>query len=216
MQRNIIESNKYVDDSWQVVEKNTKRKNDVSYISDNNLIKKKDNKNHKKILCHNIITNGICSYANKCLYAHSLEDQNVDFSRQYIYKLFSSSDLSDIDLQKNHSLYKSLLTFTKMCELCARNKCTGGYNCKFGACIKTHNICIKDLNYGDCVSDCNLVHLTNNKLKPFYYNINKTVFTNEILLTEDFFKKEDNQIICLSDSDESVEEIDEFNQSIFS
>lgn len=91
-----------------------------------------------------------------------------------------------------------------MCEDCLKHKCTGGYNCKWGACIPEILICYDDLNYGNCNKDetnCKHIHLTDLKLKP-YYTTNKSNFNNlnnnlnclnnskyisGTLLTEDFF-----------------------------
>ena len=39
---------------------------------------KKENKNLKKILCHNILTFGSCNYGGKCLFAHKLDEQNIN------------------------------------------------------------------------------------------------------------------------------------------
>jgi hypothetical protein len=156
-------------------------------------IKKDNTKNHKKILCHNMITHGTCGYGSKCLYAHSLDDQNVDINRKKAYDLLNQTDLSHIDLHKNHSIYRMLLNLTQICESCEKNKCTGGYNCKFGACSKKYIVCAKDLNYGTCDynSNCENIHLSLKGLKPFYYNITKTSEQNikGTLLTSDFFKK---------------------------
>lgn len=126
-----------------------------------------DNRNIKKVLCQNMITTGICSYGNKCDFAHRLEEQNIDDNRKDAYGiLFCNSDLSNINLHQEYSLYKSLLGLTKLCE---KYKCTGGYNCKWGVCEKKYQICIKDLNYGNCIGKCEFVHLTKRGLVPFYY-----------------------------------------------
>lgn len=192
---------------------------------------KRDNKNLKKILCHNMITNGTCNYGQKCLYAHSLDDQNIDSNRNHAYEiLLGDFNLEHIDLQKDHSLYRSLLGLTKVCEQCNTNKCTGGYNCKFGACAKKFQVCLRDLNYGDCQTNgeiCESIHLSKRGLKPFYNNSSKSYVTTDVqgtLLSSDFFKKlsplkslSDDEILSEISSDSSDNNYfsDECNQSIF-
>lgn len=184
------------------------------------------NQNLKKILCHNMITSNICSYGNKCLYAHSLDEQRIDTDKKLAYELmFTSNDLSHIDLQKDIALYRSLLRLTKMCENCDNKKCTGGYNCKFGACAKKYHICIKDLNNGDCNGNCDCVHLTKRGMKPLYYDhakISSGQYICGTLLSAEFIKN-------LETSSEQVEDLlsnisldsdttnnsDECEQSIF-
>lgn len=153
---------------------------DNDMYSNNNFNKKKiiqkdfrDEKNINKLLCNNIVTTGYCIHGDRCLFAHSLSEQKIDEVKKHAHDiLFSNDDLSYINFQQNLTLYKSLLLLTKFCD---KDKCTGGYNCKYGVCgdKKTH-ICLKDLNYGDCNEiNCNLIHLTKRNLKPFYHNYNK-------------------------------------------
>ena len=49
-------------------------KSSISISEKNFNIKKKKPKkeNHKKILCHNMISSGKCCYGDKCLYAHDI------------------------------------------------------------------------------------------------------------------------------------------------
>lgn len=184
-------------------------------------------KNKKKLLCMNVITNGACCYGNKCMYAHSLAEQQIDSNRKTAYEiLFSTSDLSSIDFQENVTLYRSLRDLTKMCD---REHCTGGYNCKHGVCgNKKYCICARDLDYGDCTSqNCEFVHLTSRGLKPFYSGYSqkqeKLTFFNipGTLLTTDFIKslpKPEEDIDKLSElSLDSIsgDATDECDQSIF-
>lgn len=188
--------------------------------------KKKFQKNHKKILCHNMITKGTCIYGNNCLYAHTLEDQNIETSRKAAWEiLLSSNSLEEIDLQKNHVLYRSLLNLTQLCKECNKGKCTGGYNCKFGSYTNKYQICIKDLNYGECRNNtCKLVHLTSRKLKPFYNQSQKYIQKIKgTLLNDDFFEKNEpddetlSNFSCNSTSDEEDENnvVTECDISIF-
>jgi hypothetical protein len=128
------------------------------------------NNNLKKILCENMIYNGECKYDKKCLYAHTIDEQNINEKRKHIYDLIDSTDdLSHIDLKKDYTLYKSLLELTKMCKKCITNVCIGGYNCKLGSCVTKYCICGNDLNNGFCKSSkCEYVHLSKRGLKPYY------------------------------------------------
>ena len=132
------------------------------------------NKNLKKILCLNILHHGICNYGDKCLYAHSLDEQNVGGLRKQVYDILNGSgSLKDIDLHlpRNFGLYKTLMELTKVCFICVNGKCTGGYNCKYGAVSEQYHICIMDLNYGTCQNDCPLVHLTKRGMKPYFEGV---------------------------------------------
>ena len=152
------------------------------------------NENYKKILCKNINNVGKCIYNNKCLYAHSLEEQNVESIRIVAYDIIKKDDdLSQIDLSKNKHLYNNLLSLTKECQQCLDGKCTGGYNCKHGACERKHVVCQTDLNKGTCDGTCEKVHLTQKGLVPYGVNILKKIKTKPqipkpIVINNDFFK----------------------------
>lgn len=194
------------------------------YYTDKNDKKqtRQDNKNIKKILCLNVILYGSCGYGDKCLYAHKLSEQQIDSPRESAYNiLMNVGDLSHIDLQKNHSIYRSLLELTKLCDQCELRKCTGGYNCKFGACDKKYHICIKDLNNGSCNNECECVHLSLRGLKPFYINnnivSNITTNTSRLTITPDINNNnkldiELNDDLSTSSSDS---ELDDYEKSIF-
>lgn len=137
----------------------------------------KEAKNKKKLLCTNIIHSGSCCYGQKCMYAHSLSDQQIDPIRKKAYDLlFSSNNLSHINFQNDVQLYRSLRDLTNYCN---KEYCTGGYNCKHGVCgieNKKYIVCIKDLDYGDCSDKhCKFVHLTLRGLKPFYHGYSSTI-----------------------------------------
>lgn len=161
------------------------------------------NENYKKILCKNINNIGKCIYNNKCLYAHSLEEQNVEPIRVQAYNMIKKNeDLSQIDLSKSKHLYNNLLSLTKECQLCLDKKCTGGYNCKHGVCEKKYMICQTDLNKGTCDGNCGKKHLTEKGLIPYGVNIMKNFKTKPqipkpIVINDDFFKYLEKNSICL-------------------
>lgn len=134
------------------------------------ILRKDSNKNVKKLLCQNIVNFGTCDYGDKCHYAHKLSEQKMDENRQFVYDILDNDeDLSYIDLKKDTSIYKNFQDLTRVCEDCLLGKCTGGYNCRFGACLSKYQICSKDLNYGNCDGECQLIHLTKRGLKYYHY-----------------------------------------------
>src|SRR5438128_1314626 len=51
-----------------------------------------------RILCFNMLNTKHCSYADKCLYAHSLETQHIDKYKKEALDLLSNPCLQDLDL----------------------------------------------------------------------------------------------------------------------
>lgn len=191
----------YYNNNYQ---KKNKNDNWTFVRNDNHKVEYDDNtasKNFKKILCKNINSVGKCIYTNKCLYAHSLDDQNVEPIRAMAYKMIKSNDdLSEIDLTKNKQLYSNLLTLTKLCQHCEQGICTGGYNCKHGACDKIYVVCQTDLTKGTCEGKCGYIHLTNKGLVPHAVKLVRNMKTKipipkATIINDDFFKKLNENII---------------------
>ena len=138
----------------------------VENLINNNKITK------NRILCFNMLNSNNCSYFDKCIYAHSLEEQTVDQNRQEALNILKMEDLKNCDLIKNYNLKTNLLVLTKLCNDCINKVCPGGYNCKYGACNKEILICNNDFYKGDCKNfiennKCiNGVHLTLYNLVP--------------------------------------------------
>lgn len=142
-----------------------------------------DNKNnYKKLLCYNIVNNCKCVYKNKCMFAHELSEQLKEPNRQYIYNmLYEWEDLSEINLNEEKTILDELILLTKECKNCMNKKCPGGYNCKYGVCLRENKICYNDLMYGKCYNmlmetknndnilcRCiNGIHLSEKKLIPY-------------------------------------------------
>ena len=130
--------------------------------------------NVKKLLCYNIVNGYNCKYENNCMFAHNIEEQTKEPIRQFIYSMITEfEDLSSINIYENEELLDNLKTYTKECRNCILFKCPGGYNCKYGACIKKIKICYNDLIYGRCTQSLigdhclNGVHLTLKNLIPY-------------------------------------------------
>lgn len=131
--------------------------------------------NNKKILCSNIIFHKHCNYGNMCAYAHSLAEQKVDEPRYTVYKLIKDNrDLSTIDLINDSKLFNTFVNFTKVCKMCAKKICAGGYNCRHGVVDLKYQLCYDDLMFGRCKNvDCGLIHVTERGMEPYYIKKNK-------------------------------------------
>ncbi|QKF93877.1 zinc finger CCCH-type protein [Fadolivirus algeromassiliense] len=142
---------------------------------------KKNNDNSKKILCVNIINKIKCNYGNKCMYAHSLNEQKIEPLRHKVYTIIKcADDLSNIDLVSDPKLYETLLQLTRVCMACSKGQCPGGYNCRNGAVSIKSKICYEDLVYGNCKkNNCTSVHLTDRGLVPYYKQKNKELKQND-------------------------------------
>jgi len=123
-----------------------------------------DNKhNFKKLLCYNIVNNCKCVYKNKCMFAHTLDEQIKEPIRLYIHNmLYKWEDLSEINLNEDKMLLDELIILTKECKNCINKKCPGGYNCKFGVCLRENKLCYNDLMYGKCYNMLMEVNEDNN------------------------------------------------------
>ena len=144
------------------------------------------NDNFKKLLCYNIVNNMKCVYKNKCMFAHNLSEQLKEPIREFICDMiYTMVDLSNINIKENKELFEELMIFTKECKNCINKKCPGGYNCKFGVCIKNLKICYNDLLNGKCISELEEknvdgkiikrcvygIHLTEKNLIPYYQRV---------------------------------------------
>ena len=165
-------------------------------VYDSESLKKQLNDNFKKILCKNITNSGKCIYNNKCLYAHGLEEQKIEPIRTIAYNMIKTKDdLSHIDLYNDKELYDHLKDLSHVCQSCNNGTCTGGYNCKHGACDKIYVICQTDLNKGTCDNVCGKIHLTINRLMPYGECLiknmkSKTIVPSATIINADYFNNQ--------------------------
>lgn len=154
-----------------------------------------DNENKKKILCFNILNNKKCNYGNKCMYAHSLTEQKMEPIRHKAYTIIKfAKDLSNIDFIIDPILYDALLQLTKVCSLCNKSQCPGGYNCRNGAVNIKYKVCYDDLVYGNCKKPvCQAIHLTERSLIPYIKQKNKYNTNPKVII------KDNNQLTTSSD-----------------
>ena len=152
--------------------------------------------NNKKILCFNMLNNKKCNYGNKCVYAHGLSDQKIEPIRHKAYTIIKSvGDLSHIDLIADNKLYDTLIQLTKMCSLCNKELCPGGYNCRNGAINIKSKICYDDFMFGNCKRvNCLAVHLTIRGFIP-YNKQKKPKVDNKVDNKEVIIKKKPKTVI---------------------
>ena len=131
--------------------------------------------NFKKLLCYNIVNNCKCVYKNKCMFAHTLEEQKKEPIRQYIYNMiYLWNDLSNINICEDKNILDELIIMTKECKNCINKKCPGGYNCKFGVCLREDKLCYNDLMYGKCYNMLMETNQNGAKLYKCIYGIHLT------------------------------------------
>ena len=131
--------------------------------------------NFKKLLCYNIVNNIKCVYKNKCMFAHNINEQLKDPNREFIHNMiYTFTDLSNINIKENKELFEDLMIFTKECKNCINNKCPGGYNCKFGVCLKELKICYNDLLNGKCTSEVTEEKINDKIIKKCFHGIHLT------------------------------------------
>ena len=127
-------------------------------------------KNQKKLLCCKTILKGKCFNMNKCSFAHNLIEQKKTPIRNFVHSLITDNKTNNVNIFTNREIFEELMIHTKLCKQCQINLCTGGYNCKFGACHPSLLICQNDLLSGNCENKVcckNGIHLTNKGLIPF-------------------------------------------------
>lgn len=129
----------------------------------------------KRMLCINSLNNKTCNYGDKCMYAHSVDEQRVDPIRHKVYTVLKSDyDLSNINLVNDKKLLNTLVQLSKVCYYCSKNICQGGYNCRNGATDSMYKVCYNNLMYDNCdASKCGAIHLTDRGLIPYYTQVSK-------------------------------------------
>lgn len=168
-------------------------KNDNNWIYVSN--KKSYNHDHhdgnqKKLLCNNILKHNKCVYGDKCMYAHNLNEQNIEHYKKIAYDILIDKKTYDYDLSKNDKLATVFLQLTKLCPDCISNKCSGGYNCKYGAVSEKYLVCKDDVLYGNCMTkNCGKCHVTKFGVKPVICPVEKNNVYECTTLDEDFFIK---------------------------
>lgn len=200
---------------WVLVE-NKKHKFNSKNINNNRLNYNCDyDKNQKKLLCNNMLKYNKCSYNDKCMYAHNIEEQNVEYYKKKAYDIIKSNSYVNIDLSKDYKLANTFKLFTKICPDCVNKTCPGGYNCKFGVIDEKYIICYNDLMYGNCKKyNCTFIHLTNRGISPIisYHKNNDTQVLDDNFFIKLALHKKNFPVRYISDDDD--EESKEITQEI--
>lgn len=129
--------------------------------------------NEKRLLCFSVLNKDNCYYKNKCTYAHSFEEQIIDYDRLFTYQIILDKKLMNffsLTNPKTEEIYRNLLFYTQICDLCSQNKCTGGYNCRHGAFTSMLKICKNDLFTGDCINKLSTITVTDDIIKKISSN----------------------------------------------
>lgn len=129
--------------------------------------------NKKRLICFSVMSDSTCIYDTKCTYAHSLDEQVIDEEKFFIYQIILDKDLMNfisMTNPKTEENFKQLLLFTKVCEKCSNNKCTGGFNCRNGVCLSSLKICKNDLLTGQCSNPVYSITIDDNILNKFGKN----------------------------------------------
>jgi hypothetical protein len=129
-----------------------------------------NNNYQKRILCNNMLKNNKCNYEHNCMYAHSINDQNIIPIRKKIYNYINNKiDMSQVNLLNDKDFFENCLQLTHFCTHCIKKSCSGGLNCRNGAYNITYKICYNDFMYGKCNKyKCNSIHFTQIGLIPYY------------------------------------------------
>lgn len=107
----------------------------------------------QRLICYSTINGKSCIYGHNCVYAHSLQDQYIDNDKLFAYQVVLDNNLMEYYSITNINMiniYKKLMVLTNYCESSIQNKCSGGYNCKYGTHHTELKVCKNDFLMGDC------------------------------------------------------------------
>lgn len=127
----------------------------------------------KRLICFSVINKTKCNYQEKCIYAHSLEEQYVDEDKFFFYQIVLDKNLMNffsLTNPKTDDIYQCLFLFTQICNKCLTNKCTGGFNCRNGICHPSLKICRNDFLTGQCSNNIVKIEIDNRIIHKFEKN----------------------------------------------
>lgn len=108
-----------------------------------------------RLICFSSINKKECTYGKDCIYAHSLEEQHIDFDKLFSYQIILDENLMDYYSITNPNMiniYRKIMILTNICDSALANKCSGGYNCKYGTHAQCLKVCKNDFLMGDCLN----------------------------------------------------------------
>lgn len=126
--------------------------------------------NERRLICNSVTTSHgsltvvpgfVCCYGPKCSYAHSNQEQKIDERKMSLYEALLGklaprrSSFSCIENIRQSpadfdDIYRGFVTASSKCDRCFLGTCTGGYNCRNGACCQELLVCREDLLSGKC------------------------------------------------------------------
>ena len=135
--------------------------------------------NEKRLICNSVTSDGstlnhrqnfVCSHGPKCSYAHSLEEQRIDEKKLLVYRSILDQTITmsiSEDPASYEDIYRGFITASSICEKCYSGECTGGYNCRNGACCHDLLVCNEDLITGRCSNETQVTPLTPRTIDKF-------------------------------------------------
>lgn len=167
--------------------------------------------NNKTIICRNILQESKhCSHGNKCVFAHSLNEQYIVPNRKLAYDIIKKNDAENIVI--DNDLYRVFLQMTRVCKQCVIGKCSGGFNCKYGVISEKYQVCYDDLVNNNCPnSNCNKIHLTKKIIRRNAHHTEVKIPEIEDSESDEESEEEIKKIIAYLNDDE----ITRHDESIF-
>jgi hypothetical protein len=135
--------------------------------------------NNRRLLCNSVTSDGnaingrgnfVCYHGPSCTYAHSLEEQQIDEKKLSIYRAILDQDYTSqivTDPASHTDIYHGFISSSSICERCYAGECTGGYNCRNGACCHDLLICRNDILFNQCKEEVNMIKLSPKMIKKF-------------------------------------------------
>ncbi len=152
----------------------TDYKNGIAHFHTYVVPYRSDLHNEKRLICYSVLNCDKCNYGQNCTYAHSYAEQKIDDDKKYIYQIILDNNLMNffsLTNPKTEEIYKNLLFLTNICDKCLNNRCTGGYNCRNGACNQSLKICKNDLLTGACLNKLLTIQIDQNLINKMQDNV---------------------------------------------
>lgn len=105
--------------------------------------------NGKKLMCRSMTAHKYCSRMHDCSYAHNLEEQQLDPAKLLAIQLMLDRN-HEYPIDQIDRIYPEFLSMSRLCEGCHNHDCTGGYNCRNGACHQELLVCCDDIVNKSC------------------------------------------------------------------
>lgn len=105
--------------------------------------------NGKKLMCRSMTAHKYCIRMHDCSYAHTLEEQQLDPAKLLTIQLMLNREMIH-PVHQIDRIYQESLSMSRLCDGCHNGDCTGGYNCRNGACHRELLVCCDDIYNQSC------------------------------------------------------------------